>query len=100
MRWAKLQSFALSFFLMLRAKNYYSRPMFYEAVQKIKGYVFLRRDVLMHTALSGEAEHAVGERDEPMAGRAAACHRGMGRGRHSLQGLSALRGSRCGHHDQ
>jgi len=36
MRWAKLQSFTSSFFVIQRAKNYQSRPMFHKVIQKTK----------------------------------------------------------------
>lgn len=47
-----------------------------------------------------EAEHAGDQRDEPVAGSAAACHRRVGRGELASRKLSALRGPRGRPHHQ
>lgn len=50
--------------------------------------------------MQGEAEHAGDQRDEPVAGRAAAGHRGLGRGELAPGALAALRGPRGRPHHQ
>jgi len=51
MRWAKLQLFTSSLFMMLPAKNYQNRPMFHGPIQKIKVARFLLRHVVYCSGL-------------------------------------------------